>query len=92
MSDDDKPKRGERYRHFKGGVYEVVDLFMWAHTGRWSVLYRNLDSGWLYGRDLDEFASDVATTQAGVGVKVKRFAKIAAGFGPARQSGSEGDV
>ena len=33
------------YRHFKGGMYEVVDIALHSETLEEMVVYKNLDSG-----------------------------------------------
>ena len=36
------PKKGERYRHYKGNVYEVIDIVRHSETMEDLVLYRNV--------------------------------------------------
>ena len=63
---------GERYRHFKGGEYEVVAIAEDGDDLKRVVVYRALYDGRTWVRDLDEFCGvkDVD------GKMVKRFERI----------------
>ncbi|NCC63144.1 MAG: DUF1653 domain-containing protein [Spirochaetia bacterium] len=60
------------YRHFKGGLYEVVDTVIDSETLKTMVLYRPVDSSYLWVRDYDMFTSLVGDAHK----KIKRFALL----------------
>ena len=45
------------YRHFKGGLYEVLDTAIDSESLRTMVLYRPVDSPYLWVRDYEMFIS-----------------------------------
>ena len=45
------------YRHFKGGLYEVLDTAIDSESLRTMVLYRPVDSPYLWVRDYEMFTS-----------------------------------
>jgi len=55
-----KPEAGERYRHFKGGVYEVLHVGRWEPTEEPMVVYRDLAGGGVWGRPLAAWVEEVA--------------------------------
>jgi len=67
----ESPKPGERFRHFKGGTYEVYDLAM-NEEKRMMVYYFNVETKEDHERDLSEWLSNVEVD----GVIKKRFVKI----------------
>lgn len=48
-------RRGERYRHFKGGLYRIEHVALCSETQRSIVVYRALSDGRVWTRPLDEF-------------------------------------
>jgi hypothetical protein len=64
-----KLKKG-RYRHYKGGEYEVLDLVRHSETEEWMVLYRALygEKG-LWVRPYEMFIEHVEVE----GKRVERF-------------------
>lgn len=63
-----------RYRHFKGGEYEVVDLARHSETEEWVVVYRPLyGEGGLWVRPVSLFADEKTIN----GRRVPRFQRIA---------------
>lgn len=66
------PQPGKRYRHFKGGLYEVIARGLIEGTRLPMVVYRTLDLGvsWVWIRPLGEFTG-AATVD---GIEVPRFA------------------
>lgn len=65
-----KPEKG-RYRHYKGGEYDLVDIVRHSETEEEMALYRALyGDGGLWVRPLAMFTDEVETD----GVKRPRFA------------------
>lgn len=50
--------KGEIYRHFKGGVYGVVEIAKDHDTKEPVVVYRNLETSDCYVRPMCEFESN----------------------------------
>jgi hypothetical protein len=73
MSASSEPVRPGRYRHFKGGEYEVLGVATHSETHERYVVYRPLytDSG-LWVRPLAMFAETVTHN----GAEVPRFTRI----------------
>jgi hypothetical protein len=60
MPTPDEPVRPGRYRHFKGGEYEVLGVARHSETHEWYVVYRPLSGdGGLWVRPLAMFAEMV---------------------------------
>jgi hypothetical protein len=56
-----EPVRPGRYRHFKGGEYEVLGVARHSETQEWYVVYRQLyGDGGLWVRPLAMYAETVA--------------------------------
>lgn len=64
---------GQRYRHFKGGEYEVVDIAILEATGELLVIYRALVDASLWARPVPNWTERVETSP---GTFVPRFARI----------------
>ncbi len=66
---------GERYRHFKGGEYEIIDVAPNCdNAGQMLVKYKALyGEGGTWDRSLDEFCGDKVFDD---GRRVKRFELI----------------
>lgn len=64
---------GQRYRHFKGDVYEVIGVGMHTETEETMVFYRDVKTEHLFARPLTSFVGPV------VGEAVERFVLIQAG-------------
>lgn len=65
--------RPGRYRHFKGGEYQVIDLARHSETGEDLVVYRPLyGEGKLWVRPLDMFLGEVEVE----GQLVPRFSRL----------------
>lgn len=61
------------YRHYKGGIYEVVGTCMDCETLKTKVLYQSVVYGTLWVRDLEDF---MATVTKDDGIAVPRFIKL----------------
>jgi hypothetical protein len=62
-----------KYKHYKGHMYEVIDLARHSETEEWMVIYKTLYgdfSTWV--RPYDMFVSSVEVE----GVMLKRFEKV----------------
>jgi hypothetical protein len=71
------PEPGEVYRHFKGGIYEILNITRHTETEELTVNYKHLnhkgDPYWEYcGRPLSMWYEEVEYQ----GKKVPRFTKI----------------
>lgn len=53
------PKKGEIYRHFKGNLYAVLAIAMHTETEEMMVVYQEVDGEKIYARPLDMFVSNV---------------------------------
>ena len=49
----------QRYRHYKGGLYEVIEMALHSETLETLVVYRNLQTGLLWVRPATMFLEDV---------------------------------
>lgn len=61
---------GDRYRHFKGGVYRVLHIAVDSGTHRDVVVYQGEDSGNVWTRDREEFEGHHGANKA------ERFARL----------------
>ena len=68
-----KLKPGDRFRHYKGGEYEIVTLALREDTLEPLVIYKSLAHGTAWARTLKNWNEQVTRR----GKKVKRFEKIA---------------
>jgi hypothetical protein len=57
------PQPGERYRHYKGGHYEIVCSSIKEDTLEVIVTYRSLESGFLWSRSLLDWSAVVHDRQ-----------------------------
>ena len=58
-----------RYKHYKGGEYEVIGVVRHSETLKEHVVYRHLDDGSLWVRPLAMFLEEVEVD----GVRMPRF-------------------
>ena len=63
---------GARYRHFKGGEYEVTGFAKHSETGENMVIYQSLRGGEVWARPYDMFRETIWDN----GKPIKRFEKI----------------
>jgi hypothetical protein len=66
------PQPGERYRHYKGGEYEVIVAAVHESELYPLVVYRSLAYGYVWARPLDAWREVVEVE----GRTVRRFARI----------------
>ena len=66
---------GQRYLHFKGGEYEVVDIAILEATGELLVIYRALVDASIWARPVRDWTAQVEPRP---GAFVPRFARIMA--------------
>jgi len=66
------PRPGDRYRHHKGGEYEVLGSAIQENPLAHVVVYRSLAEGHLWVRPIDDWLAIVAVDARPVG----RFARI----------------
>jgi len=53
------PLPGEKYRHYKGGTYEVISLAQHTETQEKMVVYKSINFGTVYVRPLDIWNSTI---------------------------------
>ncbi|MBU2562067.1 MAG: DUF1653 domain-containing protein [Nanoarchaeota archaeon] len=51
--------RKGKYRHFKGGVYEVLDTAVHTETGETLVIYQSLENNKVWARPLKNFLEEI---------------------------------
>lgn len=85
---DKRPKRQElakrykdmidkTYRHFKGGLYEVVDIAVHSESAGVLVIYKSKkDPTLVWARPLDMFLSDVDKEKYPLSRQDKRFVEV----------------
>lgn len=63
---------GDRFRHYKGGQYEIVNLAVKEDTLEPLVIYRSFTKDYMWARTLLNWNEDVEVN----GKKVRRFEKL----------------
>ncbi len=61
-----------KYRHFKGGVYEVIGVAKHSETLEETVVYRSVTNGGLWVRPASMWEEEIERD----GVRVRRFTPI----------------
>ena len=54
---------GERWQHYKGGVYEIITLANHSETAEALVIYRSVPFGSVYARPLEMWHEPCETPQ-----------------------------
>lgn len=65
-------KAGQKYRHFKGGEYEVVAIAIKEDTLETLVIYRSLRKGYIWARTFENWNETVTRNNR----QMKRFRRI----------------
>jgi hypothetical protein len=55
------PEIGKQYKHYKGGIYEVISLAKHTETDENLVIYKSLHFGTVYARPLSMWFETVTT-------------------------------
>jgi hypothetical protein len=55
------PKPGEKWRHYKGGQYEIVGMCNHTETDEILVIYKSLSFGGFHARPFSEWHDHVGT-------------------------------
>ncbi len=66
------PMPGERWQHYKGGIYEIITLANHSQTQEALVIYKSIPFGSVYARPLSMW-QDVCEID---GVEFPRFQKL----------------
>lgn len=69
-------KAGERYRHFKGNIYEVIAIAIHTETEEKFVIYKNVNLEKVCARPYDMFISEVDHEKYPDVTQKYRFEKI----------------
>ena len=71
----DYPKPGETWKHYKGGLYEIVAMCNHTDTDEALVIYKSLSFGGFHARPYSEWHEQVGETGA-AGFPIYRFEKL----------------
>ena len=69
------PQPGEKWRHYKGGKYEIVCMCNHTDTNEVLVIYKSLSFGGWHARPFEEWHDEVGKTISG-GYPIYRFVKV----------------
>lgn len=72
-----KDMLGKTYRHFKGGMYKVVDIAVHSENANVLVIYQSVkDPSLVWARPLDMFLSDVDKYKYPLARQDQRFVEV----------------
>ena len=71
-----KINKGDKFRHFKGNIYEVIELAKDSEDLKNIVVYKNIETGDVWIRPYDEFISKVDKNKYPNVEEEYRFTKI----------------
>lgn len=54
-----KLKLGAKYRHFKGNIYQILNIAVHTETEEKLVIYQSVDTGKIWARPLQMFLEEV---------------------------------
>lgn len=68
---------GKTYRHFKGGLYRVIDIAVHSENAGLLVIYKSVsDSSLVWARPLDMFLGDVDKYKYPLARQDQRFVEV----------------
>lgn len=50
---------GRKYKHFKGGIYQILNFATHTESGEYLVIYKSQDTGKIWARSFEMFNSEV---------------------------------
>ena len=59
MKRETYPIPGDRYEHYKGGIYEIISMATHTETQEKMIVYKSLNFGSVYVRPYAEFTKNV---------------------------------
>lgn len=65
------PEIGHFYRHYKGGLYQVITLAKHSETDEVLVVYQSIHFGSVHARPLDKWNEQVLTESASNRIRFK---------------------
>ena len=68
------PQPGEKWKHYKGGQYEIVCMCNHTDTNEVLVIYRSLSFGGFHARPFSEWHEQVGKSE--MGFNIYRFEKM----------------
>ena len=68
----DRPSNGQKYQHYKGGVYEIVATGFLEDSEAPCVVYRSIEKGIVWVRTAKNFLEDIEYN----GMKQPRYKQV----------------
>jgi hypothetical protein len=69
------PQPGEKWQHYKGGVYEIVAMCNHTDTNEVLVIYKSMSFGGFHARPYSEWHNQVGETEV-MKIPIYRFRRI----------------